>query len=67
MAARHEEGRNQKHIFTHGIVGKRLSNNGVEVGRGTVLQEIRPGAGFKTGDISLKEKVGGATVVRLYS
>ena len=32
--------------------------------RSTVLQEIRPGAGFKTGDF-VEEKLGGATVQRL--
>ena len=32
--------------------------------RGAVFQEVRPGAGFKTGDF-VKRKVGGATVVRL--
>ena len=38
--------------------------------RVTVFQEIRPGSGFKTGDFvkevrSVKEVLGGATVVRL--
>ena len=35
-----------------------LSNDDVRVVRGTVFQEIRPGAGFKTGDF-VKEKLGG--------
>ena len=39
-----------------------LSNDDVGVARGTAFQEIRPGAGFKTGDFV--EEVGGATVVR---
>ena len=36
----------------------------VGVAKGTAFQEIRPCAGFKTGDF-VKEKLGGATVVRL--
>ena len=41
------------------FVCKGLSNDGVGgVARGTVFQEIRPEAGFKTGD-SVKEKLGG--------
>ena len=44
------------------INSERLWNDGVGVARGTVLQEIRPGAGFKTGDF-VKEKLGGATAV----
>ena len=43
---------------------KGLSIDDVGVSRDTVSQEIRPGAGFETGD-SVKEKPGGATVVRL--
>ena len=35
-----------------------LSNDDVRVVRGTVFEEIRPGAGFKTGDF-VKEKLGG--------
>ena len=42
-----------------------MSNGDVRGARGTVFQEIRPGAGFKTGDF-VKRKVGGATVERLY-
>ena len=34
-----------------------LSNDDEWVARGTVLQEIRPGAGFKTGNL-VKEKLG---------
>ena len=37
---------------------KGLSNDDIEVAAGTVLQEIRPGAGFKTGDF-VKETLGG--------
>ena len=35
----------------------------VGVSRDTVLQEVRPGAGFETGDF-VKEKLGGAAVKR---
>ena len=35
-----------------------LSNNDVGVARDTVFQEVRPGAGFKTGDF-VKEMLGG--------
>ena len=35
-------------------------------GRGTAFQEVRPGAGFKTGDF-VEEKFGGVTVERLRS
>ena len=38
-----------------------LSKYGVGVARGSLFQEIRPGAGFKTGD-SVKEKLGTTTV-----
>ena len=34
----------------HFRVCKGLSNDDVGVARGTVFQEIRPGAGFKTGN-----------------
>ena len=40
------------------------SNDDVGVARGTAFQELRPGAGFKTGDF-VKEKLGGAIVERL--
>ena len=35
----------------------KISNDDVGVARGTVCQEIRPGAGFKTGDF-VEEKLG---------
>ena len=35
-----------------------ISNDDVGVAKGTVFQEIRPWAGFKTGDF-VKEKLGG--------
>ena len=40
------------------VVCKGISNDDVRVARGTVFQEVRPRAGFKTGD-SVKEKLGG--------
>ena len=59
MAARHEEGCHEMHIFAYFLVlHEGLSNDDVGVARGTVFQEIRPGAGFKTGDFG-KDKLGG--------
>ena len=50
-------------MYLLGCLG--LSNDDIEMARGTVFQEIRPGAGFKTDDF-VKEKLGvGATVERL--
>ena len=43
---------------------KGLSNDAVGVSRDTVFEEVRPGAGFETGDF-VKERLGGATVERL--
>ena len=65
MAARHEEGCNggKKNLVTS-VVCNRLSNNDVRVARGTVFQEIRSGAGSKTGDLVFKKKVEGATIER---
>ena len=40
------------------VVFKGLSDDDVWVSRDTVFQEIRPGAGFKTGDF-VKENLGG--------
>ena len=53
MAARHEKGCYEKNILKHFHACKglsNLSNDDVGAARGTVFQEIRPGAGFKTGD-----------------
>ena len=69
MAARHEEACYEKNIFICFLVCKGLllllllvrSNDDVGVARGPVFLEIRPGAGFKTGDF-FEEKVAGATV-----
>ena len=49
MAARHEEECYEKNIFTCFFVCKGLSNGDVRVTRRTVLQKIRPDAGFKPG------------------
>ena len=35
------------------------------VSRDTGFKEIRPGAGFETGDVDIEKSSGGATVVRL--
>ena len=57
MAARHKKGAMNKSILKHFLVCKVLSNDDVEVARGTVRQQMRPGAGVKTGDF-VKEKLG---------
>ena len=48
----------ESNVSTYFLVCKGLSNNDVGVSRDTVLQEVRPGAGFETGD-SVEEKLGG--------
>ena len=58
MAARHEEGCYDEHIFTYFLVCKGVLNDGVGVARGTEFQEMPPRADFETGD-SAKEKQGG--------
>ena len=53
VAARHKEVCIEKSLFVHVFVCKGLSNDDIGVARGTVFQEIGPGAlpaGFKTGD-----------------
>ena len=50
------------HIFPR--FAKGLSNDDDWVAKGTVFQELRMGAGFKTGEF-VKEKLGGAIVERL--
>ena len=52
-------------MFTHFLDCKGLPNDDVEVARGAGIQNILPGPGFQTVDF-VKEKVGGATVVRLH-
>ena len=66
MAARHKEGCYEKSILKHFHACKGLSNDDIGAARGTVFQEIRPGAGFKTGHF-VKDKlaVRRATVERL--
>ena len=39
---------------SHTCVQRTVSNDGVGMARGTIFQEIRPGAGFKTGDFVKK-------------
>ena len=61
MAARHEEGCYEKHIFVYFLVWKGLlllSSDGVGVARGATFQEIRPGAGFQTAISLKKSRVG---------
>ena len=47
-----------KKASTYFLVCKGLSNDNVGVGKDTVSQEIRPGAGCKNGDL-VEEKLGG--------
>ena len=63
MAARDEEGSYEKRIFTHLHVRQGLSNDDAAVARGIVCQEIRPVAGFETGDF-VKKKGWGIAVER---
>ena len=53
-----------KSISFYFFVCEGRSNDDVGVATGTVFQELRPGAGFKTGDF-VKAKLGGAIVERL--
>ena len=48
----------EKTVFVRILVCKEPSNHDVGVATGTVFQEIRPWAGFKTGDF-VEEKLGG--------
>ena len=59
VAARYDEGCYEKYIFTHVFVREGLSTDDVGVAKGTVFQEIRPRAGFKTGDFIHKKSWGG--------
>ena len=48
----------EEQVFIIGFLScKGLSKDDVEVERGTLVREIRPGAGFKTGDL-FKERSG---------
>ena len=58
MAARHEEWCYEENILICFLGCNGLSNDDIEVERGTVFREIRPGTGFKTGDF-VEEKLGG--------
>ena len=49
MADRYEEGCYEKKVFTIFLVCKGLSSDDGRVEKSTVLQEKRPGDGFKTG------------------
>ena len=58
---RHDEGCYEKYIFTRALVRNGLSNDGAGVARSSrVRQEIRPGAGFETGEL-IKRNWGGLT------
>ena len=50
MVSRREEGCYDRKVFMHALVAKGLSNDAVGFPKGTVFQEIPPGAGFTTGD-----------------
>ena len=58
MAARHQEDAMKTCTFKRFLVCKGLSNDDVGRARGTVFQDIQPGAGFKTGDF-VKDRLGG--------
>ena len=64
MAARYEEVRYVRNIFTYFLVPEEKSTDDVRVAKSTVLWEIRPGAGFKSGDF-VNLKMRGVTVERL--
>ena len=51
MAARHEEGCYENNFCKYVLVCKGLSNDDIEVARGTVFQKIRPGAGGIRGNL----------------
>ena len=58
VAARYEETCYKQDTFTYFLVCKGLSINDVGVARGTVFQEVRVWAGFKTDEFG-EEKLGG--------
>ena len=47
-----------KNIFMYFLVDERVSNDDVGVARAAIFQEIRPKAGFKTGDF-VEKMLGG--------
>ena len=54
----------EENIFKYSLGCKGLLNDDIEVARGTVFREIRPGVGFKPA-ISFKRSWGGGTVDKL--
>ena len=67
MASRHQKGCDKKkHLLEFFLFARKgLSNDGVGVAKGVVLQETLPGARFKTGDFVQEKFWGGATAGRL--
>ena len=53
-----KDGMNKISSLVFLLAKKGLSNDDVSVARGTVFEEIRPGAAFETGDF-VEEKLGG--------
>ena len=49
----------EKSTYTYSLERKGLSIDDVGVSRDTVVQEIRPGAAFETGEFGLKQVGGG--------
>ena len=49
----------QNKVSTYFLVCRGVSIDGVGVSRDTVFQEIRPGAGFETGDFDKDKSRGG--------
>ena len=54
----------KKTTFIYSLACKGLSNDDVGVAMGTVFQEIRPGAGSKTGDFVKKRWRGNSRTTR---
>ena len=67
VADRHKKECHEKVSSKCILVCKGLSNDGVGVASGTVFQEIRPGAGFKTGYFVNEKCGGGGAVERLHA
>ena len=63
MAARHKEGRYLRKASPYIFLFAKdyTSNDDVGAAKDTAFHEVRPGAGFKTGDF-VEEMLGGATV-----
>ena len=58
VAARYEEGCHEKYTFACFLAHEGLRTDDVGVAKGTVFQEIRSWAGFKTGDF-VNDMLGG--------